>query len=317
MHKRIDWTFLLILAALVSALVVGEKFVLKTVEAQTIPTRTPTPPPGEPSETPGDDGNGGSGPGPLPTSTDRPPAPTATNTPVAIPATPEGGFLATATSCDPNPVVQSLASGTNVRSGPGTDYEAIGQLLYLEVRPIIGRAEFTQWWQIVLSDGEPGWVADEVVAVSGYIDDVPLVAPPALASGATPTPGTAWRPTPQPNCTPSPSVTATPSATPTGTETVAPTETGTATPAEADGVTGASEEEREEATATSVIPTPEGTATLDGNEDALALPGQPTVTPAPLAADANAGGSIPWLPIAGISLILAASLLFVFRRFGS
>ena len=317
MHKRIDWTFLLILVALVSALVVGEEFVLKTVEAQTIPTRTPTPPPEEPSATPDDDGNGDPGPGPLPTSTDRPPAATATNTPVAIPATPEGGFLATATSCDPNPVLQSLASGTNVRSGPGLDYEPVGQLLYLEVRPIIGRAEFAPWWQIVLSDGEPGWVADEVVAVSGYIADVPLVAAPALASGATPTPGTAWMPTPQPNCTPPPSATTTPSTTPTGTQTVAPTETGTATPAGEAGETGTSEAEREEATATSVIPTLEGTATLQADEDALALPGQPTVTPAPLAADAGAGGSIPWLPIAGISLILAASLLFVFRRFGS
>lgn len=311
MQKRFDWTFVLVLGTLVSALAVADEFVLKAVAAQTVPTRTPTPPPEEPSATPDDGGNGDPGPGPLPTSTDRPPASTATNTAVAIPATPEGGFLATSAPCDSDPTVQSLGSGTNVRSGPGTNYATIGQLLYLEVRPIIGRAEYAEWWQIVLSDGETAWVADAVVAVSGYIGDVPLVAAPALASGATPTPGTPWMPTPQPNCTPPPSATATPSGTPRGTstptETMAPTVTATAETVD----------ESEEATATSVIPTPEGTATLAGNEDAAALSGQPTVTPAPLAADASAGGSIPWLPIAGISLILAASLLFVFRRFGS
>ena len=171
---------------------------------QTIPTRTPVPPTATQSS------GGGA---PTATYTAQPQAsPTSTLLPVTFAPTPIGGFIATAVPCGSNPTIQALGA-TNVRSGPGIAYDVIGQLVYLEVRLIVGRAGSAEWWLIQFNNGQLGWVANEIVLVQGYIPVIPIVEAPPLANG-TPTPGPAWNPTPIPFCTVTPIPTEAPTATP-------------------------------------------------------------------------------------------------------
>ncbi len=182
---------------------------------QTIPTRTPTPGPVPPTKTPAPkptSSDGGGDPATaVPTSTTQS-SPTETATPpVTIAFTPVGGFVPTAESCSSQPTI-IVQNPTNIRQGPGTNYPIIGQLVFLEVRFILGRAADTAWWLIQLDDGDTGWVADNVVTVQGYIGGVPIVPAPAI-NGQTPALGTLWNPTPLPFCTVTPTATAVPSAT--------------------------------------------------------------------------------------------------------
>ncbi len=278
--------------------------------AQTVPTRTPTPPPGEPpddEDPPPDDEDppppGGSNPTAVPTSTSQPLATREASGAQATPST-ANTFLPTAAACSMDPTIQSLSAGVNVRSGPGTDYDLVSRLRHLEVRPIIGRAENAPWWQIRLEDGTNGWVADSVVAVSGYTGAVPTVDPPELPNGNTPTPGAPWTPTPVPSCTPQPTGTATP--------TSSATRRASATPS---GVAG---DEPQTGIMAETSRTPEPTATEETMETPEVEPTEPvaTVTPAPLPGEesGDTDGGFPWLPVAGIGLIVAAAVIFVVRR---
>lgn len=268
----------------------------------TIPSRTPVPSPTsdppptappQPTEAP-----------PPATATNAPP-PTATNT--AVPATlipsPIGGFLPTAVACGAPPTIQAR-SNVVVRAGPGTDYDNIGSLVYLEVRVIVGRAGNAPWWVIELADGETGWVANDVVWVQGYTGDAPVVAAPEI-NGQTPTPGAPWRPTAVPNC---PTSTATqPAATattpPTKTTTPAPTATHTAVPQNAAaGLTP---------TATSVVPS--GAAAIaEANADNAAE--NPPATAVPLD-DETASSAAAALPCASAAFGLIVAGFFISRRF--
>lgn len=178
--------------------------------AQTVPSRTPTP-----------SANATDTPAPPPTSPppgDTPiasPSPSAVASPIVsntlppIAPTPVGGYLATAEPCGQQPTVISLTNWVNVRRGPGQDYEPITQLIYFEVRPIIGRAANAPWWQIRLNAEQTGWVADSAITVQGDTQYVAIVPSPAI-NGNTPTPGALWNPTPNPVC---PVLTMTPTAT--------------------------------------------------------------------------------------------------------
>ena len=175
---------------------------------QTVPTRTSTPLPPTATQ------SGGSNPDPNPTATHTPPpqaTPTSTLLPVNIAPTPVGGFLPTAVPCGNSPTIETLGA-TNVRSGPGLEYDVIGQLVYLEVRYIVGRAETAEWWLIQFNNGQFGWVANDIVLVQGYTPIIPIVEAPPL-DGITPTPGPLWNPTPIPFCTVTPIPTDTPTAT--------------------------------------------------------------------------------------------------------
>lgn len=186
----------------------------------TVPTRTPTSPP-QPTNTPGNNGGGGGGgnvnptqPPAAPTNTPAPQLPTNTPTVVVFAPTPVGGYLPTAEACSKAPTITAQTL-TNIRSGPGTDYSVMAELVYLEVRPIRGRAGDTNWWQISLVDGRLGWVSNSVVEYNGNVSAVPVV-PAPLLNGVQPTPGVPWVPVvtegcfPLPTWTPAPVVEETP-----------------------------------------------------------------------------------------------------------
>lgn len=241
MPKRVQF-ILFVLGVIVLALVA-----VNLPQAQALdpsfPTRTPTPGSGQepppPSATsadpndPGDPGDPSSSPTPTDISDSNGTAiPTQTGT-VQFPLAGQG--TATATSlpllggtiranpggtgeCSDTPYIRAMRKLV-VYGGPGTDFGPVSTLEADEMRPIMGRANYAQWWQIQVKPGMLGWVADAEVTEYGNTALVPVVAPPAI-NGATPTRGPLWNPTPLPllTCIPTP----TPSATPTGTATSEP-----------------------------------------------------------------------------------------------
>ncbi|MEJ2749617.1 MAG: SH3 domain-containing protein, partial [Anaerolineae bacterium] len=240
---------------------------------QTIPTRTPTARPATNTPTPKSN-NGGNPSTAVPTST-LPPAITPTNTVVVtIAYTPVGGFVPTAEPCSSQPTILAR-NPTNVREGPGTDYAIVGQLVYLEVRLILGRAADSTWWLIQLDYGAMGWVADDVVTVQGYIGSVPVIAAPEI-NGDTPTPGTPWNPTPYPFCTVTPTFT--------------PQPTATLPPATPEAETAVTQPTQPETTLnnTAVPPTDTATAPPEPTQTAVAPPTlPPTAVPATDQPDVN------------------------------
>ncbi len=269
----------------------------------TIPTRTPTPGAG-PTNTPDNP--------PPPTNTpDNPPPPQATATATAVPVN-----TATATPipaeqaeiCIDPPTI-TVRVETIVREGPGDDYPEIEVLAVGEVRSMLGRARYAEWFYIELDDqGNTGWVPDENVDEQGDTN-VPIEPAPPI-NGETPTPGVPWNPTPQPGClTPTP--TATPTHTPTATATATATTVATAT-----------------ATATAT-PTAEpiGSNTTAGDESAGTGNGEEAVsevadsaipTAEPLETDQASGGALSFLPFVGLALLAAALfLVFYFRSRGA
>lgn len=103
---------------------------------------------------------------------ERPPSPT---------PTPEGTIL----------TVKSTFQ--NVRSGPDTMYDVIGQLPQGEQRQIIGaNVDFS--WVVIEYRGQQGWLATYLVDTWGDLSDLPLIAAPPTP---TPPPSTAT-PTSQP-----------------------------------------------------------------------------------------------------------------------
>ncbi len=200
----------------------------------TIPTRTPTPGAPPPNPTATNDDN--SPDPPAPTNTTAPGA-TALAT-VAAGATSQGTATAAAASsltpaalatttrdtrqadtCDDSPFITAVGV-VYVYEGPGGDYNIGATLQDGETRRIVGRAGYADWWVIMLTPTETGWVDDEDVTVSGNTGLAPVIDPPTIG-GATPTRGTPWNPTPPPfpTCPATATATATPTATPTSTAT--------------------------------------------------------------------------------------------------
>lgn len=313
---KIKTVTLLIISCFLGLLFIHLETTPQVMAQFTIPTRTPTPSETEPPPTPepGDDPTETPQPQPSEPAATLPSASaTATVTAITPVETPIGGYLPTAEGCSYNPTVFAANGPVTVRRGPGTDYKPAGTMLYLEVRPIVGRADSAPWWQIVMGDGELRWVADSVVIVGGYTGFVPIVPAPPLTDGSTPTPSAEiWSPTPNPVCTPVPP-SPTPSLTPIPSNTPAPT---SAEPASTATIPAGQLEIDKgdilEETATANEPTatttsqPESTAA--GTTVAVLIP-----TPAPLPT-APESSPIPWIPLAGVGLILAGVVMFIIRR---
>lgn len=100
-----------------------------------------------------------------------------TPTPAAT-ATPEGV------------VITIVSERQNIRSGPGTAYDIIGQAQRGEQFQVIG-ANRDNTWAVISFRGRQGWLSVSIADVFGNLNTVPLIDPPP-----TPTPG--FTPTPPP-----------------------------------------------------------------------------------------------------------------------
>jgi len=112
----------------------------------------------------------------TPTPTDTP-TPTATGTPTPT-ATPRIPML-------------TVLTPLNVRTGPSTDYPAIGQLAQGAVVFITGRSPDGTWWEIVFPPNTAGrgWVSGKPqYSYAVNTEAVPVVVPPPPPPTATPTP---------------------------------------------------------------------------------------------------------------------------------
>jgi hypothetical protein len=129
-------------------------------------------------------------PTPQPTRELPTPAPLPTLAPT-LAASPLPTLLPTPTAFDPTPrVTPNRSVSVNVRTGDGTGYPIIGSLDVGEFARVIGRSSTgTGWYYVELNSGQRGWVAGDVVTLSGSTFGLPLVAPPATPTPiATPTP---------------------------------------------------------------------------------------------------------------------------------
>ena len=140
-------------------------------------------------------------------------APTPTSTPPAtvtveyilptqeVVAFPESGAnFPQAGQCE-MPPTYTTTKAISVYAGPSDAYPSVGLLGARAIRPIVGRAAFTDWWVVQLDrSGRAGWVSDETGTIDGFIGRVPIVSAPDL-NGVAPKPaGPAWSPTPAPDC---------------------------------------------------------------------------------------------------------------------
>lgn len=87
------------------------------------------------------------------------------------------------------PVVLAGDSNINLRSGPGTDYEAVGILASGDSLKIVGQNADSTWWQVSAPDGL-AWVSASVVTANNVDDSIPIVEapPPPIQSAPTPLP---------------------------------------------------------------------------------------------------------------------------------
>jgi hypothetical protein len=124
-------------------------------------------------------------------------APTFTPLPTATPlpeATTQPATAVPPAATAPTAMIEVGEGGVNVRSGPGTNFEAIGRLEPGEQAAVTGK--YADWWQIDYG-GTPAWVANWVVTSQGT-DSVAEVAPPASPVPPTAAPATAVPPTKTP-----------------------------------------------------------------------------------------------------------------------
>ena len=72
----------------------------------------------------------------------------------------------------------TTGGGLRMRSGPGTDYEALVFLAEGQEVNVLGRDEVGEWLKISLDSGEEGWVAAEFVDVGVAVEALPIISGP-------------------------------------------------------------------------------------------------------------------------------------------
>jgi hypothetical protein len=111
--------------------------------------------------------------------------------------------------------------------GPSKDYGLLGQFTSSSLElPIEGRSEDSEWYLVLLPDGQLGWIHKSNVTVGGNWYSVPIVIAPTFTPVPTDTPSPTSTATPTNTLT----VTHTPTATSTVTHTLTMTPTNTITP---------------------------------------------------------------------------------------
>lgn len=96
------------------------------------------------------------------------------------------------------PIIQ-VYSEVMVYGEPSLDKVTIGTLESFEVRPIIGRYQFADWWLIALANGQIGWIPDSAGQVYG-VGSSALITDNVL-EGTDTDAALQWQPTPNPECT--------------------------------------------------------------------------------------------------------------------
>jgi hypothetical protein len=77
---------------------------------------------------------------------------------------------------------QAVGTPTNLRAGPGLNFDIVGVLNAGDTVPIIGRSVQFPWYVVAWAEGPNGqaWVFEQLVQVIGDITTVPIVDAPAV-----------------------------------------------------------------------------------------------------------------------------------------
>jgi TolB protein len=140
-------------------------------------------------------------PAPTPTHTSTP-TPTHTPSPTSTPTATHTPTRTPTPTHTPTPLPDAVVSAemANVRAGPDTIYDIVGQAQGGDALRITGKDSTGDWLAVVMSDGTQGWVSVSLLEVNVALDGMALAAiPPTPTPVATPTP----RPTPTPRFCPS------------------------------------------------------------------------------------------------------------------
>jgi hypothetical protein len=95
----------------------------------------------------------------------------------AATATPARAAAATATSPAagaPPEITATVREAPNVHTGPGVDYQIIGNLQNGSTVTVIGRSADGLWLQVILPNGQRGWSSTNYLTVAGGIGNVPV-----------------------------------------------------------------------------------------------------------------------------------------------
>lgn len=88
----------------------------------------------------------------------------------------------------PKPEVVVDIPRINARSGPGTDFSVLDQVLEGTRLEVVGRTPAGDWWQVCCVAGQTAWVAAELVRTEGPVESVAVAADlPTPTPAATPT----------------------------------------------------------------------------------------------------------------------------------
>lgn len=77
----------------------------------------------------------------------------------------------------PTPFARVVDEEVNLRSGPGANYQKIGQVQQGDQLLVIGRNDTGDWWQVVTLIGKEGWVKGDFVEIENN-SGVQVVTPP-------------------------------------------------------------------------------------------------------------------------------------------
>jgi uncharacterized protein YgiM (DUF1202 family) len=82
-----------------------------------------------------------------------------------------------------NPATVTAYGLVNVRSGPGMDFDIVGQLDVDDTAAIVGRNNEENDWLYIETDDVTGWVAYFTVSINGNLTDLPILVVPGTGEG--------------------------------------------------------------------------------------------------------------------------------------
>jgi uncharacterized protein YgiM (DUF1202 family) len=97
-------------------------------------------------------------------------------TPTAAPSSTPAPTLTATPTLTPPPASVEASQPVNLRAGPGTEYDVVGQLTAGQTYPVVGQVG--EWWAVTPDNGRTAWVLKLVVAFTGDAQTVPVSAAP-------------------------------------------------------------------------------------------------------------------------------------------
>ena len=113
-------------------------------------------------------------PSPVPTSTPIPPTATPSPTAAAGHRNDPCAYRWRRIVLNTGVYAVIVKNPVNLRGGPGTGYDIVGEVISGQRYPVLARSENSDWWQID-AEGTSGWVSASLVNIEGDGESLPIV----------------------------------------------------------------------------------------------------------------------------------------------